>query len=213
MKLEDLKKLKIELEAQRKKEFAIIEELGSKGIYDAILKNKKEIDFREDTDDVVKKCENIIEQTMRLLVEKGIDFDEIMLTTPVGIICKYEYYQKLKQSLLTLEKETPDNNTFFKLIKGLNNNNILPGIIPINIGLYCDELPEGCISKENLQSLFVNGIVKYEQFISKMTNLGYDVSFMDSIGDMKEDIKTFDSYIDAIKEDCKSELAINVRFR
>lgn len=215
MRKEELIKLKNKLEQER--EFAIIGEISGDFIMKAPLKSRKEILSLEDTNDMVRSCENVIEKATRLLVSKNICFDNITLASSLGIVCTKEYHENLRKSLSLLDEESNSDGevTFIKLVKNLNENDTLLGIVPLNITLEDVRVGtnsidfESYLTDDEINSLRISGLVNYEKFVTKMIDLGYDVTFLSS----SEGITDYSSYLEGLKEDIEDSVAVNVRFR
>lgn len=212
MNVEDLKKLKEELEKQNK--YVIVPELSNKGIKNAgepMLSN--EILSQEKTDEVVKQCESLIEKAVRYLTMNDIPFDQLTITSDFGFICRQDYFEELKkvfqkgsiEEMIAIEKKI--------------DTKILPKIVPVSFSINetatgtedCDTgsfIVEEGLSYPDLFKEKVSGIVNWEKFVIQMKALGYNINFL-NYGDET----SFDDYVETVKQNGDfTDINVNVDF-
>lgn len=201
MNIEELKKLKDKLEKQRK--YVIISAITEKDIMNAKEPvSANEILTQENTNEVVKQCEALIERTVTILTMKGIPFDQITISSQMGLICNTNYIDEWKKFY---QESDRSNEKWFDIIKKLGTQ-IFPEIVPVNFKIdtsltgteECEMdsyIDEAGLSYNDLHIGKVSGIVNWGQFVNQMTALGYNIDFLNyEIG------TTFSDYIEAIKQ-------------
>lgn len=195
MNVEDLKKIKEGLEKQNK--YVIVPKFSKDGFKNAgepMLSS--EISSQEKTDEVVKQCESLIEKAVRYLTMNDIPFDQLAISSDVGLICKQDYLEELK-------KVTSEN---WDVAMKKMDIKILPKIVPVSFYINTTDtgtedwdiesfLIEEKLDYPNLFKEKVSGIVDWEKFAVQMKALGYNIDFC-NYGDET----SFDDYVEAIKQ-------------
>lgn len=187
MNLEDLRNLKEKLESEQK--YVAIKN----STYDEILNATEarplsEYIAQENTDEFVKQCEALIENSVRTLATKGIPFDRVVLSSEIGFLCKESFIEKIKP----LFESRMDSDTYLKIDKLLcahassvyvplsfHINIIGTGIATGAVDMTIDDYEtEYGIDYGDIDTPEVTGIVNLEAFLSKMHNLGYNIELL-----------------------------------
>ena len=198
MTLEELKQLKLIL-MNKDEKYVIVKD------YKSIIKKREhffdlqyslyDIESLEDTAGMVEKCEELFKKSTSMLVNNINDeLKKVVIYSATGMIAKSKYIDKIvnsfKKNPLHDNEELLNNKIFVKNI--LKNYAFLEFSLSPNdteIG-NCTNLYDyffcGDSKKEKTGSIFINkfttesvsGIVKYDEFVKKMTDLGYDVKFI-----------------------------------
>lgn len=208
MNAEDLKKLKEELEKQKK--FVIVPVICNSGFKNAgepMLSN--EILSQEKTDEVAKQCESLIEKAVRYLTTNDIPFDQLTISSNMGLICRQDYFEELKKGA------AEEWDAIMKKI----DTKILPKIVPVSF--FINEIATGTedwdidsfiiekgLSYPDLFKEKVSGIVNWEKFVIQMKALGYNINFL-NYGDKA----SFDDYVETVKQNgFDTEIDVNIDF-
>lgn len=202
MNVEDLKKLKEELEKQNK--YVIVSQITEK---DDIMNagepiSSSEILSQENTDEVVKQCENLIEKAVNSLTIKGIPFDQLTISSNIGFICRSDYIDEWKKYY---QENDRTNEKWFAIIEKLGTQ-VFPKIVPVSFSINtvftgtedCDidsYADEAGLSYRDLSVENVSGVVNWEKFVSQMKSLGYNIDFS-NYGDGA----SFSDYIETVKQ-------------
>lgn len=200
MNIEELRKLKNELEKTKHAKTYVTLDGISKFDIEYSLDCKvllSEIVFsHENTDEFIKDIENYIKNTITYLSINNIPYDQIRLYSYFGIYCKEEFAKILYENL-------SNENKYNELIKDLPNQ-ISTIYVPLNFGVdltgtgtenmqvddyIYENLHEDVFTNYDLEDNTVYGVVNFDQFISKMADLGYSVEFNN------KECKSIDDYI------------------
>lgn len=198
--VEDLKKLKDELEKQSK--YVIVSQITDKDIMNAGEPiSSSEILSQEKTDEVVKQCELLIEKAVSSLTMKGIPFDQLTISSNMGFICRPDYIDEWKKYY---QENDRTNEKWFAIMKKLDTQ-ILPEIVPVSFSINtaftgtedCDidsYADEAGLSYNDLYVGNVSGVVNWGKFVIQMKALGYNIDFL-NYGDGA----SFSDYIETVK--------------
>ena len=213
MNVEELKQLKAELVDNFK--YVIVPELICVEPNEASEpKTKKEILSEVNTDEFIKQCGEVFEDTVRYLLSKEININSISL--PIwssGIVCS----SALNNELADLTKQWRENfdmskqiaNKWTKTFRQGLKIQTLPEIVPIQIrpilGCY-----EDFISIKELEEFeenhMINGLVNFEEFVSKIQSLGFNLTCYENY----EPLNTYDDYIKALYINGDTEICLSI---
>lgn len=203
MNIDDLRKLKEQLEKEQT--YAIVDSLDINGIMNAHdAKTLAEHETQERTDELVKECEALIENTVRCLGKNGIPYNTIVLSSQVNFLMKSDFIERLLKYYDESDKDI-DGELFSKLLDELDYH-ISTIYTPLKFFLNLPETrneymsiedyrKEKEVNYDDISELKIFGIVNFEEFIYKMKTLGYDVKFVDG-----EDCLNISNYIQALKD-------------
>ena len=201
MTLGELKKLKSLLISQKKEQdnYIIVNDYN-----EIFLKREKffglkytleDIKKLEDTTGMVKKCENLLKKNTHMLVNNVNDeLNKVVLYSTTGVIFKSKYIDNIVDSF----KENPTQVDEDLFTPKFLNENVLNKYAFLDFYLSADNTSigkcnnlydyfySGDANKEQLGKYLINntkdneasGIVNYEEFVKKITDLGYDVKFV-----------------------------------
>ena len=211
MNVEDLKKLKEELEEKgeyiKQVKFVKVPEFGCfEDCNTDETMSYSEILSQENTDDYVKQLELYLEKMIGFLVTNGVPFDHIYLESSLGLFCTKEFFDYYKEGICkNLDYCTEDDIPYLSQ-RDILKTQILPEIVPVSFRLSidtgCSGSVYGAIQNPFLNKLFdsdssskdvlkeVSGIVNWEKFVSKLEKLGYNVEIGNCDG------VTFNDYIE-----------------
>lgn len=222
MNLENLRNLKNNIEEKRNLkletenkyyplslENGYINDLVEYGIEEKNLKSMDEIIDSENTDEVVKQCDDAIKIILSILSETGIPYDQIQLNSGTRFYCKVNFVKEIKEFYAHHSYDKFDELEYQILMNELPNQSIIP-FIPVE--LYFDGNNTGTLDEsiyqsnykwpilkyETLHKIKVKGIINIKEFIRKMSDLGYDVN-ISSFNDCVEESKhngTFNIIVD-----------------
>lgn len=217
MNIEELKKLKEKLENENNSnKYVVVSQFCQRDIFNASTpENLEHILSQENTDEVIHQCEILMEKAIRGLTAKGIPFDQLVISSNLGLVCKTEYVDKLKS--FYHNPEDGSDEKFVSLMAPLAYQ-VATGIVPVCFNLNLsqtgtedydvDSYAED--SEIDYNSLYfgrVSGIVDWEKFVEKMKSLGYNISLLNyeignSFEDCIESVKKngFDTQIDVIAD-------------
>ena len=203
MNIEDLKKLKEQLESEEK--FVLIEEFCNKDIERANNgKPLSEYISQENTEEFVDQCETLIENAVRTLAGQGVPFDTVALTSRMGFLCNANFIKSIKP--LFKGDNIIDDDDYIRVIDELKTQ-ISSIYVPLSFHLnsyrtgtedmpmedYHDEY--GISNYSDITNSRVTGIVNFGTFISKMKSLGYNIELAEF-----GECQNISDYIEAVKE-------------
>jgi hypothetical protein len=99
MNVEELKKLKSDLES--KKMYLPISKLYERNNVIGLPMSPEDIIKQENTEDVVKQVEKLIEKAVLILTVKGIPFDQLKISSEFGFFCIPNYLYQFKKMSYT----------------------------------------------------------------------------------------------------------------
>ena len=225
MNIDELRALKVKLEEERKQRVDEQEFIPTfldpqEFVTKEPARKLKEIKEQSNTEEVVNKCISLIERTMRVLTEKGIEFDQIQLSSATGIFVTPELYGKMYKYMNDCHNGVMDdehNLIYFSILNNLKKqvsmeyvpvhfwvNEADTGLEDCSVGDYEYETgiyPE--IPRDR-----VEGIINFPLFIAKMKELGIDVELMEN-----GDCSSMDDYVLSVQEHGIDEfLCLNADF-
>ena len=199
MNIEDLKNLKESLESDQK--YVAIRSFTYKEIMASDeAKPLSEFISKENTEEVIKRCESLIEESVRALAEKNIPFDYVTLSSELGFLCKESFIEKVKSFY---KNNRPTEESYLDFVEELKKQ---ASSIYVPLSFYLNtsgtgtddktmidyELEEG-YSFGDISKHDAVGIVNLEEFMSKMKELGYGVNLLNY-----GECHNFDDYIQAV---------------
>jgi len=135
---------------------------------------------QQNTYEVAKQCDALIKKAVEFLAEKGVSFEQLVISSNLGVFCRLDYFNELQKYYLhnTIEDEKLDD-----LMKTLHIK-IFPQIVPITFRINsvfsgienCDI--QNKLGDNNLFLESVSGIVNWEYFIMEMNLLGYNIDLL-----------------------------------
>ena len=196
-----------ELKKTETERFSIVQSMDIESFADAdTIKNKDEILLEVDTDEMIKKCEELIKNIKAYLNDSGILYDQVSLYSQTGVVCNETYLQKAKEICshkyeIDIEESTQEEKEYFKSLL----SNVLYDVVPLTfyVDLSLTRNDDDPIAFHLDQADFkkfrgefkISGLVNYSLFVSKMKDLGFNI-FLTSTGEAD----TFENYIETIKE-------------
>ena len=200
MNIEELKELKRQLEEKKKREnnqnYVVIDHFT----YESIAKAKEskpltEYAAQENTEEFVKKCEKLIEETVRNLAEFGVPFDEITIYSYMGLLCKESFIRNIQMA----GKDQFGDEAFDELKDQTSKTLVSLEFRVDEIGTGTEDMSiddyNSKIIKDLLPTDSISGIVNLKVFISKMKELGYNIELINY-----GECSSFDDYMEAVQE-------------
>ena len=233
MNIDELRNLKRKLESKKEK-YVVVNHINNILSPTSDARTLNEFKKIENTEEVVEKCEKLIENTVRFLSRNEIAYNQIELSSIPGFLCKIDYVKSLNfnnknKSEIIIEAITNANlkahgkqrvDFDFINLEELKDN-VSDTYIPIEFFLSYKGTGIDDINIKDYQECFgykksyddilkerVSGIVNLEKFIMEIRNLGYDIGISSSIY-----LLTMDDYIKSVMEDSEELLNITVDFR
>lgn len=177
MNIEELRKLKEKIESSKR--YGDLDGLNKWDIENALeyRLTMDEIINSENTDEIIKNIENLIEKAVKYLSENDIPYDQICIYTYTSVFCEKDFVANLHEKY---NKE----NEFNELIKDLPSK-ILPNYVPLEFSISLENTgtKETQIDDYDLdddifsEDIYVEGVIDFNKFISKMNALGYSIEF------------------------------------
>lgn len=232
--LDDLIKYKEELENEAKYVGIIDNYTGQAYEYDEPISKfddseytVSEIANKCETDRVIKECEQLLKTSTELLVNYGIPFDRITLSTNPGLFCKKAAYEDYASDEHTIFKNGVIKhlygniiNKYIPVIFRLDLNIVyvpseyVGGKILVSINDYiCDHKSDECglYIEDFRRSCYVHGIIDIDEFAKKLTKLGYE--FIDGLEAIVVNPQNYlTNYFESVDNDCDFPLWVSADF-
>ena len=149
-----------------------------------VSKSLAEFEEQEKTEEIAKKCKELIEYSAISLRESEIPYDQIIISASKYPICEEQYAKLYTDYFKKNHLDVIDpNETIVALYEELKNH-ISPNLVYLEISLssntgtedevissYIPEMEEDLLSKKKIE-----GIVDYKLFMSIIRSMGYDIS-------------------------------------
>lgn len=180
----DFKKIKDELlEIQNK--YVPVSQISKDGITNAGEPIPSgEVRAQQNTYEVVKECEALIKKAIKSLTEKGVSVDQLVISSNMGVFCRLDYFNELKEYYKTNDKMDEKTNALMQTL----HIKIFPEIVPVSFIVNTaftgteDCTMDNFVDKNELNNNnssleTVSGIVNWEKFVIEMNSLGYNIDF------------------------------------
>ena len=184
------------------------EELAKKKFYCAVFNDVDSTDSRileiddkripgiekmDQTHEVLKKCESLIEKALITSYEEGIPVEIISLDSKFGVISEAQAARDYVFFRNTYLKSEPNEIGFDYCKRELDTStkefksSIRPDYIPVRISLdpvftAYNDMDAYDVSEEKKMPIFketITGIVNFDKFVSGLNELGYEFKFYD----------------------------------
>lgn len=201
MNINELRSLKAALEQYKKyaiiENYQVVTDFNSGSIPKVVTTS--ELDAEINTYEVIKEYEKIIEHLVRELTNKGASVDSIDFTSKLGLVINRSYFDNAK-----------DKN--FNWRTSLKLDDLQFDILPVEFKYYSSSGFVGfeyidkhlCERMSISNDTTISGIIELNEFVKKITDLGYNISFMNSISNTKV------SYLEYIEEIKKENLSLGI---
>ena len=182
MNIEELKKLKMEIEKQTnskidESKYVIVSELNEREFKvngDFEVDKVNEI---ENTDKFIADCLRLFEEAVKLFSKEKLNFDQVVISSSRGLLVKKEDFNKFKEMYSGFHTNKELSNYVSNVYVPLKFNVDL-----CNSGTEEETIDDSIQNVSNDLKMLMNksvfGIVNFEKFLAKMNELGYSIEFL-----------------------------------